>query len=118
MERAAVEPAHQDDEDDDRDDCRDDQPFGHGPRRVGCFVHFGCVGGEALAAHFGAELVADFSAVEPDRRRVALGKAGGVGRRGKRIPIGRLNAFEMAARNPRLRGDVLEAEALLLARGA
>src|SRR5205814_6605495 len=93
-------------------------PFGHGPRRVGGLIHFGGARGEALAAHFGAQLIADLGAVEADDRRVTLGEPDRVGRRGECVPMRVLNTFEVAPRNSSLRGDILEADARFLARGA
>src|SRR5437867_234449 len=58
------------------------------------------------------------AAVAVDRGRVALGEPRSVGGRRKRLPVGFLDALEMAARDAGLRGDIVEAEAFLLTRGA
>ena len=72
----------------------------------------------ADAAHFDAKLIADFASVEADGVGVALGETHRVGRRRKPRPVAKLQAFEMAARDPGLRRDVFQRQLLLFASGA
>ena len=73
-----------------------------------------CDGGEPLAAHFLAQLFADFDAVEADRAGITLRETDGVGRRREIVPVGRLDAFQMAKRNAGLGRNVLETQFRLL----
>ena len=71
-----------------------------------------------LAAHLRAKVVADLGPVEADRAGIALGKADRVGRRRQARPVAGFEILQMAKRNPRLRGDVVERQLLLFTRGA